>query len=247
MMKPLNEYELTKESSDEIFGFTVSCFLRNGIVWNEYYISTYLTLNQINQIFYIDEDRAINNYGKLPLAYRNDDANVNVNNYIMYSPKYKSEPYIVDSEFMCNIDEYMEVEAIHIINDDGNLIDIDVAIDHANNIIYITNDSVNALSIVYFDNKKRMYKSELIINNNIESLVNIEYDDENLESIKKITDEFTKLELSSIYTKYDNYGRKLYIVSTNEKMDRNSIVSSITRRININENSYIELCKFKTY
>lgn len=247
MMKALNEYELTKERDDELFGFAASCFVRNGIVWNEYYvIYRGLPLTQINDIFYISEEEAISTYSNLPLTYINGEIKTNINTYLMYTPKYKSEPHIIDSEsFTCNINKDMEVEAIHLVNDYGDLIDVDVTIDHDNNIIYVTTD-IGRATILYFDDKRRICKSELSIDDNVECLCKTEYDDENLESTETLTGgpDFDDSILSLIHTKYDANGRKLYMLS-NDKTRDTSIISSIARRINIGEDAYIEFTKFK--
>lgn len=247
MMKALNEYELTKERNDELFGFRASCFVRNGVVWNEYYVVYRgLPLKQINDIFYMSEEEAIGTYANLPIAYINDNVKANLNTYVVYSPKYKLEPHIIESEgFTCTINEDMEIEAIHLVNDDGDLVDIDVTIDHDNHIIYTTSDIGTAT--LYFDDTRRICKSELLIDNNIESISKIEYDDENLESIETLTGgpDFDDLVFYSIYTKYDTDGKKLYML-LNDKTDYDSnIISSITRRINMGRDAYIEFTKFK--
>lgn len=245
MIKPLNEYELVKEMPDETFGFTASCFVRNGVVWNEYYVS-YLGLDlvQINDIFYIDRDESIITYGKLPLAYRNVDSGIKVgiNNHIIYSPKYKSDPRIIDPEYVCNINEDMEVEAIHLVNTKGEMVTVDIIIDHENDSITVANPATGATTVELYDDKKRMIESNLIIDDNILSTDKIKYDDENFEAIEVVTD--YNGDVASLLHKLDMNGKRLYTISIDEE---NGKIDSITRRLNTTEDTYIEFCKFKTF
>lgn len=242
MMKELEEYELTQESENELYGFTASCFVKNGIVWNEYYVAYKgLDLDTINDNFYENEDTILATYSNLPLAYfEEDDTEVDINKHIMYSQKYDF-PSIAFPEFVCNINEDMEVEAIHSVDIDGNPIVVDVRIDHKHDIIYVTNtNNLDKQTILYFDKSGRIIKSDLILNSILVSIDKFIYDDINHE-IKECVSESEEL-VYSVDTKTDNNGRKLYMIYKDEL---NKIVDMIGRRINVNENMFIELHKFR--
>lgn len=244
-MKELEEYELIKRSEDELFGFTVSCFVKNGIVWNEYYLSySDLPLNMINDLFYQDDDMAVQTYCNLPIAHIQKDPNINsmMDTYIMYSQKYNF-PIMAYPNFTCNINEDMEVEAVHAITHTGIPVEIDVRIDNKNNVIYVTNmNYMDKQQILYFDKSGRIIRSDLVVNSILVSIDEFTYDDINheiLESVKESEDP-----IYTVKTKTDDNGRKLYMIGFNKPKDE---IDMISRRININENMYIELCKFRTY
>lgn len=244
-MKELKEYELTQESEDQLFGFTISCFVKNGIVWNEYYISySDLPLNMINDLFYQDDDMAVQTYINLPVAYLNEDQDIDtlMNTYIMYSPKYDFQS-ITYPNFTCNINEHMEVEAIHSIDENGYPIEIDIRIDHKHNVIYVTNiNDMNKQVILYFDKSGRIIRSDLVINCMLVSIDKFTYDDKNHEILESVTE--SEEPIYSVKTKTDESGRKLYMICYDENED---IINMITRRINLNDEAYIELCKFRIY
>lgn len=243
-MKSLEEYELIKRSKDELFGFTISCFVKNGIVWNEYYVSySDLPLNMINDLFYQDDDMAVQTYINLPVAYLNEDQDIDtlMNTYIMYSPKYNF-PSITYPNFTCNINEHMEVEAIHSIDFNGNPLTVDIRIDHKNNVIYVTNVDNPNREIHYFYKFGRITKVDLIYDSILTSTDEFSYDDINHEILECTKDESGDI-VYTVKTKTDDNGRKLYMVGFEDDDE----ISIITRRINLNEDLYIELSKFRTH
>lgn len=245
MMKELEEYELTQESEDELYGFTVSCFVKNGIVWNEFYLSyTDLPLNMVNDLFYDDDDVNIETYSNLPIAHIQGDPNIHsmMDTHIMYSPKYNFKA-MAYPDFICNLNEDMEVEAIHSVGFNGEPLVVDVRIDHKHDIVYVTNaDNPDRQTIHYFDKSGRITKADLIYNSILASTEEFSYDDVNHEILDCTKDELDNISYT-VKTKTDDNGRKLYMIG----FEDNDEISSITRRININENMYIELCKFRTY
>ncbi len=241
MMKELEGYELAQESENELYGFSVCCFVKNGIVWNEYYVAyDGLDLDTINDNFYYDEDEVVEKYSNLPLSYSKDDE-INVNKHIIYSPKYDFTS-IASPEFVCNINENMEVEAIHSVDIDGEPLVVDVRIDHKHDIIYATNaDNPGNQTIMYFDKSGRITRTDLIINSILVAISEFKYDDINHE-IKECVLESEEL-VYSMDTKTDDDGQKLYMIYT----DESNKIDMIAKRINVNENMYIELCKFRTH
>lgn len=239
-MKKLEEYELVQESENELYGFTASCFIKNGIVWNEFYLSyNDLPLNMVNSLFYEDDDINIEMYSNLPIDHGNPNSDSIMDSHIMYSPKYNFKS-IVSPEFVCNINETMEVEAIHSVGFNGNLTELDVNIDHKNNVIYVTNLDNDKQSIYYFDKSGRITKADLIYDLLLISTDEFHYDDINHEIFECLKDETDDI----VYTtkiKTDDNGKILYTIG----YDDDNEINIITRRINVNENMYIELSKFR--
>ena len=242
-MKKLKEYELAQESENELYGFTASCFVKNGIVWNEFYLSyTDLPLNMINDLFYEDDDINIETYSNLPISHIQGDPNINsiMDTHIIYSPKYNFKS-ILSPEFVCNINENMEVEAIHSVDFNGNFIELDVSIDHKNDVIYVANHGNDKQSIYYFDKSGRITKADLIYDLLLISTDEFYYDDINHEIFECLKDETDDI----IYTtkiKTDDNGKNLYSIG----YDDDNEINIISRRINVSENMYIELSKFRT-